>query len=109
MIKHLFYIIKKFIYRQPVIKSGYSFTATFNDGIHKGNEVFGKIQIEDGKIYLCQNTVMGASCRNRLGYEHSWFVGKLEDFEKILYKIDKSEIIDLKIFKDRKSRIQNLK
>lgn len=109
MIKKLFYNIKRFIYRQPVIKSGYSFTAIFNVGTQKGTEVFGKIQIEDGKVYLCQNSVRGASCRNKLGYDCSWFVGRLEDFEKILYNLDKSEITDLKIFKDRKSRIKNLK
>lgn len=36
--------------------------------------VEGRIQLEDGKYYLCQNERAGASCSDKLGYKFSWSV-----------------------------------
>lgn len=40
----------------------------------EGTLVEGKIQIQDGNLYLCQNARNGSSCRNKLGYKYSWVV-----------------------------------
>ena len=35
----------------------------------------GKIQIQNGNIYLCQNGCPGKSCNNKLGYKYSCILG----------------------------------
>lgn len=35
----------------------------------------GRIQVEEGSIYLCQNTRNGSSCEDKLGFEYSWCIG----------------------------------
>ena len=34
----------------------------------------GRIQEENGDIYICQNVIPGISCDNKLGYKHAWFI-----------------------------------
>lgn len=45
--------------------------------------VSGKIQVEDGKYFLCQNNHCGDPASNKLGYSFSWTVlsGSLEDIK----------------------------
>ena len=42
----------------------------------KGNEVEGRLQVEEGQVYLCQNAYDGIKCRDKLGYDYSWSIGK---------------------------------
>lgn len=49
--------------------NGVRFTAK----IH-GTPVRGKIRVEDGNAYLCQNGRDGDACENKLGYDYSWRV-----------------------------------
>jgi len=51
------------------IKSRTPFTATINNTF-----VTGKIQKQDGYIYLCQDRIRGCSCVDKLGYKHSWLI-----------------------------------
>jgi len=46
----------------------------------------GKIQEEDGYLYLCQNEAPGSSCRDTLGYKYSWNIDNNSDnnSEKLL-------------------------
>lgn len=37
-------------------------------------ECEGRIQKEDGKIYLCQNVEDGNECNNTLGFDYSWSI-----------------------------------
>lgn len=37
-----------------------------------GSYCEGKIQMQDGNIYLCQNVRSGESCNNKLGYKYSY-------------------------------------
>lgn len=39
-----------------------------------GIPVAGKITVEDGGVFLCQNVCSGIPCRNKHGYRYSWFV-----------------------------------
>ena len=39
-----------------------------------GRPVLGKIQIEEGHIFLCQNEMNGFGCKNKLGFKCSWVV-----------------------------------
>lgn len=41
----------------------------------KGSDVEGKITVEDGYVYLCQNELDGLDCTNKRGYKYSWRVG----------------------------------
>ena len=54
---------------------GREFQATI-DGI----TVEGKIQVEDEKVYLCQNKRDGSPCDDKLGYDYSWGVGTGSEF-----------------------------
>lgn len=42
----------------------------------KGEQVSGRITVEDGYAYLCQDIFEGKNCRNKRGYKYSWFVGE---------------------------------
>lgn len=45
----------------------------FRCKIH-GVSVDGRIQVEDGWVYLCQNGICGTTCQDRWGYLYSWHV-----------------------------------
>ena len=44
----------------------------------------GKIQVENGCVYLCQNIIDGAECQDRLGFKYSWGIldGSKEDMKR---------------------------
>lgn len=37
--------------------------------------VEGRIQVEEGSIYLCQDVMNGYSCEDKLGFKYSWYIG----------------------------------
>lgn len=37
--------------------------------------VEGRIQVEEGSIYLCQDARSGSSCEDKLGFKYSWCIG----------------------------------
>lgn len=39
-----------------------------------GTPCKGRIRVENGEVYLCQNERDGADCRDKLGYKYSWQV-----------------------------------
>lgn len=41
----------------------------------KDDKVTGRIRVEDGRVFLCQDKRDGASCEYKLGYKYSWVVG----------------------------------
>lgn len=41
----------------------------------RGKQTEGRIQIEDEHVYLCQNMIDGADCKDKLGFKYSWGVG----------------------------------
>jgi hypothetical protein len=45
------------------------------EGSINGIKVSGKIQVQEGDIYLCQNKIAGSSCYDLLGYRYSFVVG----------------------------------
>ena len=47
----------------------------------EGTPCEGKIQVEDGDVYLCQNMKNGAECRDRLGYKFSWYIGNCSEID----------------------------
>ncbi len=42
----------------------------------RGTYAKGRIRVEDGKVYLCQNVKDGADCDDKLGFSFSWKVNK---------------------------------
>ena len=44
----------------------------------------GKIQVEKGCVYLCQNIIDGAECQDRLGFKYSWGIldGSKKDMKR---------------------------
>lgn len=46
-----------------------------------GVEVIGKVTVEDGNVYLCQNKIYGNECYNKQGYKYSWAVDKGDHFD----------------------------
>jgi len=51
------------------VKVGTPFAACIDSDLIKG-----KIQKENGIIYLCQNEKNGSSCNDRLGYKYAWAI-----------------------------------
>ena len=41
----------------------------------QGIPVKGRIQVEEGSIYLCQDVMNGVSCEDKLGFKYSWRIG----------------------------------
>lgn len=58
-----------------------------------GQQVYGKIQVEDGGVYLCQNVFDGASCDDTLGYSKSWYVGSGDHSDLIKRCVTNLEIL----------------
>lgn len=71
-----------------------------------GNKLDGVIQIERGRVYLCQNVIPGAICDNALGYKYSWHVSEVEQFNK--RNLINSDVEDFVLIPSRKSRIEKL-
>lgn len=67
---------------------GKFFTAKIRDTFVKG-----KIQVEDNKIFLCQNKFNGKNCSDSLGFKYSWTI--LEGLENDL---NKSDVTEFKIY-----------
>lgn len=75
-------------------KKGKSFSATIN-----GSECIGKIQVEGGMVYLCQDKADGAFCRDRLGYKYSWGASIGSDSD-----LDKNFVYNFKIMKEEEKK-----
>ena len=43
----------------------------------------GRIQIEDGVVYLCQDKKDGADCKDKLGFRYSWGMSNISSLEQI--------------------------
>lgn len=50
-------------------------TGTRFQGYIESHPVEGRIQKQDGRIFLCQNLYDGAEADDTLGYKHSWSIG----------------------------------
>lgn len=84
------------------VKSGDKYTATID-----GTDVEGKIQIESGIIYLCQNELDGHECEHKLGYTFSWRIrGGVENFNE--YNLLKEVVTNFKLLLNRRNRIEKL-
>ncbi len=57
---------------------GKSFVCIWNE-----EKVEGKIHFEDGKIFLCQNSLNGRDAVNKLGYNYSWVITNSDDIKGI--------------------------
>lgn len=58
-------------------KNGQFFTAKI-----KGTAVSGRITLENGKTYLCQNQFEGSSCSNKHEFVYSWYMDhNVSDFK----------------------------
>lgn len=72
------------------IKSGQKFNAVIN-----GTYTEGKISIEDGVIYLCQNSEDGEPCTNQYGYRYSWqYDESVDSFQVFDTKLKKWVLIE---------------
>ncbi len=41
-----------------------------------------RIQIQDNRVYICQNRKDGERCGNKLGYHYSWCIGPLKTLKR---------------------------
>jgi predicted GTPase len=58
-------------YKNLLKQNKFTFDAIHNDG----TRLTGVIRVENGKVYLCQNTKDGLSCKEKYGFTYSWVVG----------------------------------
>lgn len=66
--------------------------------------VEGRIQVEKGNIYLCQDVCDGSCCEDRLGFEYSWFIGDGREMALI-----KNDILNLCIRPSTKEEAESFK
>lgn len=52
-----------------------------------GKPVEGKIQVEHGYVFLCQNEIDGCRARNKLGYKYSYSVDSGSDEDLKIYNV----------------------
>ena len=58
----------------------------------EGVQCDGKIRVEDGLVYLCQNEKTGINCTNKFGYKYSWVMPSMSVSELELYPNTAAEI-----------------
>ena len=75
-------------------KKGCQFSATISES-GKTHHVYGKIQVEEGRVFLCQEDIEGAHCNDLLGYSNSWCVS-LGDADGL----KKNNVTDFKIIEE---------
>lgn len=69
--------------------AGHSFEANYSWGWN----ITGKIQVEDWKVYLCQNTVCGYNCTDKLGYSSSYYIGHGTEKDLVHFGITNFKLI----------------
>jgi len=80
------------------IKPGTWFSAVIRD-----IPVIGKVQIEAGDIYLCQNYLLGCHCIDKLKFKCSWVLGNKNTANEYLAKENPS--VRKLVFHDKKPKI----
>ena len=55
----------------------------------------GRIQVENGMVYLCQDKKDGADCQDKLGFRYSWRIrkGSPEDMKAAIINVTDFEIV----------------
>lgn len=73
---------------------GIPFKATINNVNCEG-----RITVENGQVYLCQNSCSGSDCMNKQGFRYSWLLGSPFHTEASRDQVNnlKLELGDLKI------------
>lgn len=84
------------------VKSGDKFTAK----IGAVKDVKGAIQIQNGIVFLCQDSCEGKECVDKLGYKHSWVICRLINFNEDT--LSDEGVVDFVLLSNRKSRIESL-
>ena len=56
-------------YKISDFRAGQRFRAKINGILCEG-----KVQIQNGNIYLCQDVIDGSGCDNKLGFKYSWVI-----------------------------------
>ena len=58
-------------------------------------EVEGKIQVEEGCVYLCQDKKCGAGCEDKLGYKGSWRVAYGSMYDLVREGVEDFQLVDI--------------
>ena len=78
---------------------GFNFNAVID-----GTSCEGRIQVEGGRVYLCQDKKDGADCADKLGFMYSWGIkrGTPEDMKRFNVNVTDLEIVprDPETYKD---------
>lgn len=69
-----------------------------------GNLTEGHIQVEENRVYLCQNIKNGGICEDKLGYEYSWYVRTGDEYDLLSNYVTNFKLIDM-----TKEEIENYK
>jgi len=67
---------------------GYPFAARIRSTFTNGH-----ITVEEGSVYLCQNTKSGSDCENKQGWKYSWNIGKGSKEDVDNYGISNFELL----------------
>ena len=73
----------------------------------KGVPVKGKVQLLMGVFYLCQNSIMGSDCTDKLGFTKSWSVGRGTQWDLDHNSVDNFEIISANLKNEDKTIEEN--
>jgi hypothetical protein len=45
------------------------------NGLYRGSKFNGRVRFEGNTVYLCQDLINGADCKDKFGYKYSYFIG----------------------------------
>lgn len=60
-----------------------------------GTFVEGRIQVEEDRVFLCQNIKNGGYCKDKLGYEYSWYVRTGDEDDLLNNYVTNFKLIDM--------------
>jgi len=62
------------MFKKSDVKVGTEISCTVSGQV----AVSAKIQIEDGRVFVCQDVIEGNFCQDKLGYRFSWSVANID-------------------------------
>lgn len=73
----------------------------------QGISVVGKIQIENGTYYICQNRKDGCPCRNQLGFSYSWTINRPTNMETLINCLLENQVTNFELASDDELVLQD--
>lgn len=88
------------------LKYGMKVKGILSDFYRESCFTAGKIAIENGRFYVCQDVISGSDCKDKQGFKYSWDISSGSEYKElyILEDLDTLEVGDILVDKTGYSR-----